>query len=276
MGRNVVLLAMGLALVLGCDEPATRSAEVERDTSIVGSDERPTAHVSAPPASSPEFVREIVDWEGGSARIDYRVTGPAGLTGTMRLEAQPGHRRLDWSLELPIAGGDAELIEGSRIETPDVVWTSSVEGVPTVEPRPLRRLGRAYEALPLEARRRVIDNVRRWKDAMDRDQVPRDDWPSVAGTPCDEDEVAGARVCVEPTTGLPLRFEGAGFSVEATTVVRNAELDPQRFEVPDGATVHEAPRGFDPSASLRRIGEGDWAELVALTSAPLLPLGSTG
>jgi len=85
------------------------------------------------PRDADGFVRALLASRYETLRVEYDVTGPAGMTGTLEiLQRAGGARRESWSLELPLPGEDDDspasplLVEGSRVVTTDRVWSCAL------------------------------------------------------------------------------------------------------------------------------------------------------
>jgi hypothetical protein len=235
------------------------------------------------PADREGFLAELAALPFDSVIVVYDVEGPAGLQGTLEVLARPGgYRRENWRLELPLSLADpepvVETIEGSMVQTPEVIWTEGIDGSPVRRPSPLGPLARAFTRLPQSERERVIHNLRDWRAelAAGRAEHPGE-VHEVLGKPCLQSTVAGHALCVWEEAGLPLTYTGGPFSVVAKHIEHDVELGREAFTVPEGGQVPtDAPAAFDPDAALSAVAQGDLAVLLPLLQPALrIPAAET-
>jgi hypothetical protein len=227
-----------------------------------------------PPTSREGFLAELVPLPFDALVIVYEVRGPAGLHGTMEVLARPGgYRRHNWRLQLPLAGADPVLIEGSSVANPEMEWSEQGDLEPRVRPRPLGTLADAYVAASPQTRAAVIETVRRWHAdvAAGRTQHPGP-TDTILGIECLDTQLAAQRLCVWEQTGLALRVHGSDFSLDATHIETDPELGQRAFDVPVDPRPSAA---IDSEATLRSLADGDVAMLAMLTTAPLAARGES-
>ena len=238
-----VVLGTLVTLPIGCQSTPPAAGEPSR-----------LAPVSAPAVDLPEteddFLRTLMPLPGGDVRITYCVSGPAGMQGTLVATARAGgYRHESWSVEVPlppIAEEPAGLrrVEGSRVGTPDLIWSDAVAGAPVVRRRSLGALAEAFVDLEPGLQSLVMFRVRGWRDDL---AEARDRYPGVTdevqGQTCLVTTVASHRVCVWEETGLPLSYEGDAFHVRATAIESGIRVDERLFEIPAGGQHAPEDRG---------------------------------
>ncbi len=240
---------------------------------------------SAPESLSAEqFLGELAPLPAPSLLVVYRMEGPSGLRGTLEVMARPGgFRRENWTVQVPTgdaAGSTLAEVRGTTIQTPARAWTA-LEGTPgRVFDAPLAGLADAYLMLPADRRAAVVDRLREWHDGLRR---AREEHPGrldvVAGQPCLQTRLAGQNLCVWEEAGLPLRYQGAEFSLVATHIDLEPGLSPNAFRLPpEAADAQACPTGerfrLDPMATLQSVAEGELALLAAVLSPGIrLPMG---
>ncbi len=253
--------------------------------SCQGADETPRAAMPAVapsvevPTTKEEFLRRLLPVPGGQVVVVYDVSGPAGLTGTLELlVAEGGRRRENWRLTLAIAGGPPDNLQGTTIQTPDWMWTAVGDGHGTLTPVAVGPLADAYAAASPRVRRAVAAVIATWRADLDR---ARREHPGetreIAGQTCLWQRVAAQTVCVWEGTGIPLRYEGPAFTVEAVRIDRepglatNAfELPPQAGHRPDGQPTSDAADG------LKQLAAGDTTSLAQLLQPGFRPPNPPG
>lgn len=230
-------------------------------------------HAPALPDTEQAFLEALAPMALQGVGIDYEVTGPAGMHGTLRIVARPGgYRHERWELTLP--GVDEGIdVNGSMVVTPEASWTDAVQGAALVHPLPLRALARAYLELPPELQTLVMYQIRQWHDALA--QARREHPGSIdriLGRPCLQTEVASHRLCVWEDTGLPLSYDGDSFQVHAVRIEIAPDIDAEAFTIPDSAQpAVDAPPAFDAHDSITRLAGGDFAELALWLQPGLRP-----
>lgn len=269
--------ALGWVLVgvLACD-PVVGSTAPDPSGSVAAAGLLPGRMPTAAgpiPEDVDGVLLELAPVPEGAVVIVYDVLGPAGLSGTLEvLAAAGGHRRDNWTISLPLPDGPRE-IRGSAVQTPTANWRAEGEDVGTVEAGGLGDVAQAIVALDPEARATVIEQIRSWRDelALAREEDPGEQ-EIVAGLPCVRVRAGGGEVCTWEEAGLPLRYDGAAFSIVATHVERGAELGARAFEIPETAArtpLMVQSRNLAPS--LAAIAAGDRAALLRLLVVDSFP-----
>jgi hypothetical protein len=205
------------------------------------------------PTTREAFLAELSPLPAETVRVVYEVRGPADTEGTLEVLLAPGGRRREnWRMRTATADGE-RVVEGSSIQTPDHAWQQTASGV-HVSSVPLGRLADAFLALDDAQRDAVIATLRAFH-VRARVNEPTQSVETIADTPCVRVEVASQRLCVWRSTGLPLAYEGGGFSLQAIRVESDVPLGASAFVVPDppdGAAA--AP--FDPAPWLAALARG--------------------
>lgn len=269
--------AAALALLVACNGNAKDEPKPKPSSTTLPEVER------APDTSDAFLARLVPLPDGEPVVIVYDVKGPGGLVGSLELMARPGGwRRENWTLERPNVEGNATRLRGSTIQTPGRMW-SAMEGKPETAvwaESPLADLGEAYLALDPESRARAVESLDRWHAdlAAARAEHPGD-TREVAGTPCLQLEIAAQSLCLWERTGLPLRYVGSQFTVEAVRVEATARVTDATFAIDEAALTEaqkvELPERFrlDSERSLKALVDGDYAALsLVLTPGLRLPL----
>lgn len=268
MRAQCLALAIGL-MVAACkgDKESVDSAAKETPKS----DE-----AASLPADARAFLAELAPLPDGLEAIEvrYHITQATGsaLSGEMTIVLGAGGiRREQW--ELRAGTGEAELrTTGLRIVTPDHVWIAN-EGTPgELSANHLGALASAYFRLPEESRAGVIESIRKWHrmlaEQRERDAAATDE---VLGVKCLQTRIAAQNVCMWEETGLLLRYEGSAFRIEAFSIERAPQLQPDTFELPPEAkTAASAPAAtqHDYEQILRDIAAGSYGSVSALLLAP--------
>ncbi len=254
------LATVGLVLLVACaDAPVEpREPMLEVPDAVEIDDLPPTRDA---------FLAELAPLPEGPVSVTYQVSGPGGMTGTLTVIAAEGARRREqWSLSLPVTGAEAVAIDGASIQTPDALWTDAAEGSAALQALPLGRLADAYLALDASTRAAVVEHVRGWHDEVSRG---REAHPgavdAVLGQACLRTRNAGQSLCVWEAAGLPLEYRSEVFMMVATEIRRGIELPSGTFDLPTGGQrATGAVDAFDPAASLKRLADGDLAEVASL------------
>jgi hypothetical protein len=232
--------------------------------------------VAGEPAAVPDtreaFLAELAPAIGRGVRVVYGVTGPAGLSGELELLAGAGAaRRESWTVTRPASDGEPTVARGTVIQTPDVLWTA-VESEPERRTAaPLGPLADAFARRDRPTRARIVASLRRWHADLER---ARREHPGqtqeIAGTSCLSLRIGTASLCVWEETGLPLAYDGAGFSITATRVETDVALDEATFAVPGGATPDPAGlAGFDAERALDDLARGDYTGVSGMLAPGL-------
>lgn len=255
----------------GTDEPQPPSAS----TPIAATLDAATPRADLPiPADPGGIMLELAPMPDHAIVIVYDVIGPAGLSGTLEvLAAEGGLRRDNWTITLPLPDGPRE-IRGSAVRTPTSSWRAEGETAGTLEPGRLADVADAIAKLDPDARTKVITEIRKWQaelaQARADDPGERD---TIAGTSCVRVRAGGGEVCTWEEAGLPLRYDGATFSIVASHVERGAALGMHAFEIPaDAARSSLAVTPTRPiGPALTAIAAGDRAALMRLLVVESFP-----
>lgn len=271
---------MLLVLLVGCTDDGSKKG------SSGGEAAAPAVPTTELPSTRDGFLARLIPLPAGQAvRIVYEVKGPGGLEGSLEVMARPGgFRRENWTLQRPNVEGENTQLRGSTVQTPERLWSAmegEAESVWTQSP--LAALGDAYLALDPPTQARAIESLDRWHAdlAAARAEHPGD-VQEVASTPCLRLKIAAQTLCLWEQTGLPLRYSGSEFIVEATRVESGAEVTDEAFAI-DPEALAQAKRvelperfHFDPKRSMQSLVDGNYAGLsLVLTPGLRLPLPDT-
>ncbi len=219
------------------------------------------------PGSPRDLFAEFDPMPGGAVTVEYAVTGPGGMAGTMTVTAAAGARRAEqWSLSMPMPGAEAVEIRGASIQTPAQSWTDAAEGSAELVALPLGRVGQRFFSLDVDTQHAIVDHVRTWHtEVLQGRQAHPGTMDAVAGRPCLRSQTAGQSLCVWEQTGLPLEYRSEAFTLVATEVLEGVLVDETTFEIPGGAQRKaDALEAFDVKKSLEKLAAGDLAELPGL------------
>ncbi len=281
MGR---WLALSLLLGSGCDRSEASSAPDPTEPWVLApglASATPVGSEAPIPTDATSVLVELAPIPGDAVVIVYDVIGPAGLSGSLEvLAARGGYRRDNWVLTLPLPEGPRE-IRGSAVQTPEFVWRAEGETAGTVEPGRMLAVAEAIAALDPVLRGAVIDQVRLWHGelAVARAQDPGEQ-ETIAGVSCVRVRAGGGEVCTWEEAGLPLRYDGATFSIVAAHVEHSAQLGMHAFDIPsDAARTPLVAERHEVGPQLVAIAAGDRAallRLLVLDSFPGLSLAADG
>lgn len=232
------------------------------------------------PRTRDGFLAELAPQPGGELLVGYEVEGPAGITGTLELITKAGgYRRETWSIILQVAGQDDVRIEGVTVQTPQRVWTAVGDEPGVVTVSPLRALADGYLTLQPAEQDRVVASLRAWHEdlASVRKKHPGE-VKEILGVRCLWLQIAAQHVCLWEEMGIPLRYQGRSFSLEATRIDRDPSVSDHTFTVPE--RVAEARDGpwvgslvVDPMGSLHSLANGDYAPMALVLQPGLrIPL----
>jgi len=262
-------LLLPLVWLTACAQPSAESSEPELTV--------PDAvEIDDYPASPQALFEEFAPMPGGAVTIEYTVSGPGGMSGTMSVTAAQGARRAEhWSLSMPMPGAQAIEIRGASIQTPALSWTDAAEGSAELVALPLGRVGEGFFLLDVSTQHAIVDHVRTWHEEVARG---RESHPgsidAVADKPCLRSQTAGQSLCVWEDTGLPLEYRSQAFTLVATKVVEGVTVDESTFRIPEGAQRKADSRAaFDVEKSLEKLAAGDLAELPGLLQPRLRVTG---
>lgn len=226
------------------------------------------------PADPRGILLELAPLPDPAIVIVYDVVGPAGMSGTLEvLAAEGGMRRDNWTITLPLPDGPRE-IRGSAVRTPTTFWRAEGETAGTIEPARLQDVADAIAKLDPDTRAKVIGEIREWQAEL---ATARADDPgerdTVADISCVRVRAGGGEVCTWEEAGLPLRYDGATFSIVASHVERGASLGVHAFDIPaDAAKSPLAPAPAPPvGPALTAIAAGDRAALLRLLVVDSFP-----
>jgi len=256
------LLAGALALAtVACDHdpPPTPDEPAEHIGDVL-----PLLSPAAPealPRDRQAMLAALAPLPTDALLVVYAIEGPAGIEGTLEVLARPGgHRRENWTIEVPLGDEGTRRLAGSTIQTPDGVWIEGREPS-TLAPSPLGALADAALALDDDQRRTVLDQLARHRATL---ASARADEPPpsarVLDVPCHVTRVATIEMCMWEATGLPLRYESDALRLRAVNIDLDASIGEHAFDLP-----FEAPRArpeFDAPQALRRLLEGDLSALA--------------
>jgi len=233
------------------------------------------------PRTRDQLLAEWLPLPSDAVRVEYEVSGPSKLAGTMEILCKPGgYHRQSWSVEFEIEQR-TETIEGMIIGTPDVIWTNATDGEAAFEGRPLGRLGAALFELPIERQRTIVAQVAARSAALA--QARREHPGAVAeieGQTCSVTSVAGQTICVWEEAGLVLDYAGESFHVRATEIDVEPHVDASAFVIPNpsGERFAKSPAAAveaakEAHALLREFAEGNFEAMAkTLRSGPEVPL----
>ncbi|MEE9386038.1 MAG: hypothetical protein V3V08_21720 [Nannocystaceae bacterium] len=272
-----------------------RAETAEQDATAAPSPAR------AAPTTREGFLSELAPLPADTLIVVYRVSGPAGLSGTMELLARRGgYRRENWVVRLA-PSSDEELIppndqprdapqidapghtvevRSANIRTPEMVW-SGREGRPGLrQAAPWGDLALAYLQLGPNAQGRVTATLRRWHADLEtgRRESPGEN-DRVLDTDCTVIRSTGRSMCLWESAGIVLRHTSPELSLEATSIQRDVELGehafdrPRESELPSHLTVTSSSSSsssspsvpsFDAPDILRRLAQGRYGAVATL------------
>jgi hypothetical protein len=272
------LAAIGLLVAAACSRQGAEP-EAVRDFELP-----PAADAPDFPRDAEGFLQALLPSPHGAVRIVYDVSGPAGMTGTLRVTSRPGGLRHEaWAIQVPLPSSDGDeeapeskTVEGSRIVTPDVVWTDAVDGAAVVHRAPLGSLARAYADLDPGLQSLVAYRVADWRAHLSQGRVEHPgETETMLGYTCLLTRVASHRVCVWEDTGLTLSYAGDAFRIVATEIETELDVDDSLFEIPEGGQrAVDDQAAVDGHEAIVRLAAGDYADLAAWLR-PSLQLGSS-
>ncbi len=260
---------LAVVWLAACAQPPAESSEPELTV--------PDAvEIDDYPASADALFAEFAPMPGGPVKVEYAVSGPGGMSGTMTVIVAQGARRAEhWSLSMPMPGADAVEIRGASIQTPAQSWTDAAEGSAELVALPLGRVGDRFFSLDVPTQHAIVDHVRTWHAEVARGrQAHPGSIDSVADRPCLRSQTAGQSLCVWEHTGLPLEYRSEAFTLVAIKVSEGVEVDERTFQIPAGASRKaDAHQAFDVKQSLEKLAAGDLAELPGLLQPRLRVTG---
>jgi hypothetical protein len=229
-----------------------------------------------PPANREGFLDALLPVPGGAVVVVYDVSGPAGLSGSLELiVAAGGHRRENWALTLPLADGKPGQLRGTTIQTPDRIWTEADGAAGQLQRVAVGGLADAYVGAAPDVRRAAFEGLLAWRRDL---AIARREHPGetreILGETCLWQRVAAQTLCVWEATGIPLRYEGPAFTVEAVRIDREPELSDNAFALPTAAVGLEpsaAPGELDASRGLQQLAAGDYTGLALLLQPGFRP-----
>jgi hypothetical protein len=232
------------------------------------------------PRTRAGFLAELAPQLGGELLVVYDVEGPAGIAGSLELVTKAGgFRRETWSIVLQVAGQEDVHIEGSTIQTPERVWTGVGDEPGVITTSPLRALADGYLSLQPAEQARVVASLRAWHTDLSKVRAKHPgEVREVLGVQCLWLQIAAQHVCLWEEMGVPLRYRGRSFALEAKTIERDPEVSKHTFEFPEQAQkAREVPAPgslvLDPLESLHRLADGDYAPMALVLQPGLrIPL----
>jgi hypothetical protein len=210
-------------------------------------------------------------------RLRFRIRGPAGSDGSLVIEIAPGGvRREDWTLRLPAMGEVPErVVRSQRVQNHDWVWSALGETAGEKYPSPLASLAEAYDARKPEARVSLTRHLRAWqKQLREARELQPGEREEIEGISCLRMNMAGQALCIWEETGLPLRHQSEGFSLEIEKVERGVAFEAATFELPPaakGAALVDPPEAWSAhgEAWLEQLERGDPAALATVLTPGL-------
>ena len=257
-----------VAVLAGCAQPPAESSEP--DLAIPDAVE-----IDDYPQTAEALYAEFAPLPN-PVRIEYSVSGPGGMDGTMTVTVAEGARRAEsWVLTMPMPGGDPVQIRGAAVHTPEVSWTDAAEGAAERVEVPLGKVGAAYFSMDAETQHAVVDHIRTWHEEVERGRAAHPGAvDAVAGKACLRSRTAGQSLCVWEATGLPLEYRSEAFTLVAVDVQEGVELSEDTFRIPAGGQRKaDASHEFDAEESLKKLASGDLAELPVLVQPRLRVVG---
>ena len=262
-----------LTLVAACSDEAQAPGTPSRPTP-------PKLDADAVPGSAEAFLEALLPVAGGGVRVVYDVTGPAEMAGILEIEVAPGALRRDaWTVRMASAEGGVQ-VEGLTIARPEQVWTGAKGSAGAVVDAPLRRLAERFAAQKLDRRSRIMRGVRAWRAdlAIARQENPGD-TESVAGQDCVKLQIAAQEICLWEELGIPLRYRGERFTIEANKI-EPTSIAASQFDLPQEAknarrSSSSLPSDEELDAILSGLAAGNYAPLALLVK-PRMPSLETG
>lgn len=241
----------------------------------LGCDSAPPSAGSAPAIASPvlldvppeeEFLLAASPLPNSGLHILYDIHGPQGRPGTMEVFARPGGYLFQhWSLSAA-AGGEAS--SGTWVLTPEAQWSHSPGHPALVLPQALGEVARAYAALPVEVREKVLRTLRTWQKALTSERTKTSDpraRDQRLGVPCHSATLVGLEYCVWEEAGVVLSYRSESIRVEARRIEHDVPVDPSLFEIPEGAQPPADPPSLvDPHVTLEALAAGRYTALARL------------
>jgi hypothetical protein len=266
-----------VAALLGVD-----SAACERQKEISSSARQMSKESTKEeiPRTREGFLAELAPQPGGDLFVAYDVKGPAGIAGSLELVTRAGgYRRETWSIVLQVDGQEDVRIEGVTIQTPERVWTGVGNEPGVVTTSPLHALADAYLTLQPVEQARVVASLRAWHADLAKVRAKHPgEVKEILGVRCLWLQIAAQHLCLWEEMGIPLRYRGRSYSLEATRLERESEVSDHIFVFPERArTARTAPLAgslvLDPVESLRSLANGDYAPMALMLQPGLrIPL----
>jgi len=221
------------------------------------------------PRTREGFLAELAPQPGGDLLVAYDVRGPAGIAGSLELITRAGgYRRETWSIVLHVAEQEDVRIEGVTIQTPEQLWTGVGNEPGVVATSPLRALADAYLKLQPAEQARVVSSLRAWHADLARVRTKHPgEVREILGVHCLWLQIAAQHLCLWEEMGIPLRYRGRSFSLEATRLEREPDVSNHTFVFPERAReARTAPFPeslvLDPMESLHSLANGDYAPMA--------------
>lgn len=264
MKRGILGVVLLAASALACGSQGAEAGTGEATS---------TAPKRVVPRTREAFLARLSPLPSPELALVYEISGPGGIAGSLEILAREGgYRRQNWNLRVKTEQGELVDVRGSTIQTPDVVWSGLDGQAGETSPTPLGQLADAYLEADPEARRKIVDGLAQWRLDLEaaRKEHPGD-VETILDTPCLRTRIAAQSLCLWERTGLPLRYDGAEFRLEATRIDRVPRLDESAFELPPEAQGAKKVAGpeLDAAALLERLAAGDYGELAILLAPSL-------
>jgi hypothetical protein len=143
----------------------------------------------------------------------------------------------------------------------------------------LRALADGYLTLPPAEQARVVASLRAWHADLAKVRAKHPgEVKEILGERCLWLQIAAQHLCLWEEMGIPLRYRGRSFSLQATRIERDLEVSNHTFVFPERARdAREVPVAgslvLDPVESLHRLAEGDYAPMALVLQPGLrIPL----
>jgi hypothetical protein len=229
------------------------------------------------PTTRDGFLQALLPVPGGAVVVVYDVSGPGGMSGSLELIVKAGGlRRENWSLSLTSADGSPVRLRGTTVQTPDRIWSATEGTSGDVTAVVVGALADAYVKATPEVQRAAFDSILTWRDDLARARAEHPgETRKILGESCLWQRVAAQTLCVWEATGIPLRYEGPAFTVEAVRIDGEPAIADGAFVLPRAAAdIHPrlpAGQGLDPARGLKDLAAGDYTGLALLLQPGFRP-----
>ncbi|NVB37917.1 hypothetical protein G6O69_08725 [Pseudenhygromyxa sp. WMMC2535] len=260
--RVALVTALVAAPVLGCKD-GKDDAKAEQAS---------TEASEAPlPEDAEAFLAELSPLPAGATGLEIRYEVRGSLAeGELTIQQAPGgYRREDWTIRWASEDpGHPVVNEGTTIITPRAVWTAQKGEPGELGERDFGALADAWLALDEAPRRAVVEAIREWHALLTEQRAAHPgERDAVLEVSCLQTRMAAQNLCLWEEAGLFLRYEGAAFEIVATSIEREAKLEPSRFEIPASARAEAETvelEGLKVDAILSALGEGSYEMMTGL------------